>query len=263
MLVGAMNHPGRDVLEEIKEIARQGFDYVDFTHEPPKAFISAREAVILKQKIHQMGYVNFQFVGHTAFYLPIATVFPSLFKASLEIFSSSIPILTTLGAKQMTIHYDRGQTVTDPATRVERHISMIKSLYEYAPAGFDIVLENSPKGKGQIKEFAEILSAVPIAGLHLDIAHAWVAGGMKEIEGFLELGQNGRLKHVHISENDGSDDQHLPLGTGFKNTPPWPEIIKMLKSIGYDETITLEVFASDRRNRVHSMDLLHELWEAA
>ena len=37
MKVGAMNHPARNRLEEIDWFGRQGFDFVDFTLEPPAA----------------------------------------------------------------------------------------------------------------------------------------------------------------------------------------------------------------------------------
>jgi len=35
--IGAMNHPARNPLEEIDWFGRQGFDFVDFTLEPPAA----------------------------------------------------------------------------------------------------------------------------------------------------------------------------------------------------------------------------------
>ena len=37
MQIGAMNHPARDLLEEIAWFGRHGFDFVDFTLEPPAA----------------------------------------------------------------------------------------------------------------------------------------------------------------------------------------------------------------------------------
>jgi hypothetical protein len=37
MQIGAMNHPARNPLEEIDWFGRHGFDFVDFTPEPPAA----------------------------------------------------------------------------------------------------------------------------------------------------------------------------------------------------------------------------------
>lgn len=37
MKIGVMNHPARNPLEEIEWIATNGFEFVDFTLEPPAA----------------------------------------------------------------------------------------------------------------------------------------------------------------------------------------------------------------------------------
>ena len=37
MQIGAMNHPARDPLGEIDWFGRHGFDFIDFTLEPPAA----------------------------------------------------------------------------------------------------------------------------------------------------------------------------------------------------------------------------------
>jgi len=37
MKIGAMNHPARNPLEEIDWFGQHGFDFVDFTLEPPAA----------------------------------------------------------------------------------------------------------------------------------------------------------------------------------------------------------------------------------
>ena len=37
MLIGAMNHPGRDVVSEIEWMAEMDLDFIDLTLEPPAA----------------------------------------------------------------------------------------------------------------------------------------------------------------------------------------------------------------------------------
>src|SRR6516165_4521479 len=64
-----------------------------------------------------------------------------------------------------------------------------------------------------------------------------------------------KLLHVHLSENDGTADQHLPLGAAPRSTTSWPEHVKKLKAIGYDGTITLEVFAPRKEYLLLSRDL--------
>jgi sugar phosphate isomerase/epimerase len=50
----------------------------------------------------------------------------------------------------------------------------------------------------------------------------------------------GKLLHVHLSENDGSSDQHLLPGSAPRSSTDWPEHFRKLKATGYDGTITLE-----------------------
>ena len=71
-----------------------------------------------------------------------------------------------------------------------------------------------------------------------------------------------RIDHIHISDNLGEEDNHLPVGAGTVN---FHEIVKALKGIGYAKTITLEVFSKDRdylkmsRNKIEAMFAdLHE-----
>ena len=70
-----------------------------------------------------------------------------------------------------------------------------------------------------------------------------------------------KLLHVHLSENDGTADQHLPLGAAPRSTTGWPQHVKKLKAAGYDGTITLEVFAPHREYLLLSRDLLRKWWD--
>jgi sugar phosphate isomerase/epimerase len=72
-----------------------------------------------------------------------------------------------------------------------------------------------------------------------------------------------KLLHVHLSENDGTADQHLPLASAPRSTTDWPQHVKTLKTTGYDGTITLEVFAPQREYLLLSRDLLRRWWDRA
>lgn len=272
ILLGAMNHPDRDPMNEVLAIVREGFDYCDFTIEPPKANITGTMAMEIKQMVTKLkDLTDFGFVGHTAYYLQIAIEFPMVLNTSIQIFRQSIDVLSNMGIKKATIHFDNILPFTSCKVRIISHIYALMQLLKFFPpkkTGIILLLENSPFGANQAAEFKEILAAVPDIGLHLDIAHALVTGGMREVEAFLELGQNGRLKHVHISDNNGQKDEHLPVGVPHKKPHDWPQIIKLLKASGYgtsddNNTITLEVFSDDHFNRVHSRDLIREMWENA
>jgi len=46
-----------------------------------------------------------------------------------------------------------------------------------------------------------------------------------------------------VSDHFGKEDQHLPIGAGIID---FSKVVKALKGIGYNDTITLEVFSRDR-----------------
>ena len=71
-----------------------------------------------------------------------------------------------------------------------------------------------------------------------------------------------KLLHVHLSENDGTADQHLPLGSAPRSKTNWPQHIQKLKATGYDGTITLEVFSPEKENLLVSRDLLRKWWDS-
>ena len=53
-----------------------------------------------------------------------------------------------------------------------------------------------------------------------------------------------------------SPDHHMPLGVGNIN---WKKAVKSVKSAGYDDTITLEVFCDDPTMLFQYLDLSHRL----
>jgi sugar phosphate isomerase/epimerase len=92
-------------------------------------------------------------------------------------------------------------------------------------------------------DFAEIFESFPALKMTLDIGHANIGskGGGRAF-GFIKRFHD-RIEHIHVSDNFGRSDDHLPVGTG---TVDFPKIIKAIKGMGYDKTITLEVFSRDR-----------------
>jgi sugar phosphate isomerase/epimerase len=65
-----------------------------------------------------------------------------------------------------------------------------------------------------------------------------------------------RLAHIHIHDNHGEEDEHLPLGSGKID---FKKVVKWLKLINYSQTITFEVFTSSD-DAVRSREHLKKLW---
>ena len=97
------------------------------------------------------------------------------------------------------------------------------------------------------------LTMFPSFRLALDTGHAHIDDrrGDRLLQMVELLG--GRIGHVHVSDNHGRRDDHLALGQG---TIRFDLLVRSLQRIGYDDTITFEVFDPDRQRLVDSRTYL-------
>jgi sugar phosphate isomerase/epimerase len=123
--------------------------------------------------------------------------------------------------------------------------------------GMTIMLENCPKGITEFEDFKYIVNNVSGLKVHFDIAHAFVCGGMKDIKKYIK-NFGSKIEHVHLSDNHGKEDEHLPIGKGDIS---FKRVVKMLKNINYNKTITFEVFTEDKKDVVRSREKIKKLWE--
>jgi sugar phosphate isomerase/epimerase len=251
-----MNHPGKDVLHEIEWIASMGLGFIDLTLEPPMAasWRVDRKAIRRTLERHRL-----EVVGHTAFYLPIASGIEEIRQASLQELRRCVDAFAEIGASWMNVHPDRHAPMHDRRFFVERNIATLQELLPYAAKrGVGVMVENLPGDFNTARELGDLLDPLPELGLHLDIGHANLLVLHSTVEELL-VAYSARLRHVHLHDNKGgSADLHLPLGTG---TVDVRGAVKLLKSFGYDRTITLEVFTPDPHHLAYSRDLLQRIWQ--
>lgn len=256
MLIGTMNHPARDVLEEIAWIGSMDFDFVDLTLEPPLAAARRVDAHAVRAALQEH---HLAVVGHTAYYLPLCSPFESLRRAAVDELKLCMEIFATVGAEWMNIHPDRQAPLHDRKFIIDRNLQTIRELTAISHEfGVGIMVENLPGSFNTVRQLAELLDAAPELGLHLDIGHANLLVDHNTTDEILGA-FSPRLRHVHLHDNKGgSADLHLPLGAGTLETPHY---LRSLRLAGYDGTITLEVFTPDRHHLAYSRDVLRRLWD--
>ena len=260
MKIGAMNNPAQDPITEIEWIGRHGFDFVDFTLEPPDADPDMIDPEAVRSTLDKF---NLGVVAHTAWFLPLGSPFGSIRRACLEEFRRCLKAAHRIGAAVMNTHYSKPPSSFSADDTVSCHAEVLAPLCDEATGlGITVVLEHIPHGGGnQLENIASILERVPLLRFHLDSGHAKLERSYDRWDEYLvRLG--AKLRHVHLSENDGTEDQHLPLGAVPRSTTNWPRHIRKLKATGYDETITLEVFAPQKEYLLLSRDVLKRWWEA-
>jgi sugar phosphate isomerase/epimerase len=256
MQIGAMNHPGRDLLEQIEWVAEMGLGFVDLTLEPPMAasWKVDRRAIRKALETHRLGVV-----GHTAFYLPIASGIEEIRRAALVELRRCVDVFAEIGARWMNVHPDRHAPMHDRSFFIDKNRETLGALLPYAAQhGVGVMVENLPGDFNTASQLGELLDPLPELGLHLDIGHANLLVARSSVEELL-TGYGARLRHVHLHDNKGGGaDLHLPLGTG---TVDVRGAVRLLKAHGYDGTITLEVFTPDPHHLSYSRDLLRRIWD--
>ena len=255
MLIGAMNHPAREIIHEIEWMAGMGLGFIDLTLEPPLAASWKVNPGAIRRALqqHRLGVV-----GHTAFYLPIASGIEEIRRATLEELRRCADVFAAIGARWMNVHPDRHAPMHDRRFLVEKNVATLRELIPYAnEQGVGVMVENLPGDFNSARDLGELLDPLPELGLHLDIGHANLMV-LHSTVGELLAAYGPRLRHVHLHDNKGgSADLHLPLGTG---TVDLREAVRLLQASGYDGTITLEVFTPDRHHLAYSRDLLQQVW---
>jgi sugar phosphate isomerase/epimerase len=201
-------------------------------------------------------------VCHLPSFVYTADLTHALRKASLNEVLKSLEVADELGCLKAVLH---------PSYIMGLGIFVMDQAREYALESLDAIMEKAdklnlllclenlfPKAHSLVEpvEFADIFVKFPNLKMTLDTGHAHIGDtegkrAVKFIKRFPD-----RIDHIHISDNLGESDNHLPVGAGTVN---FHEIVKALKGIGYDETITLEVFSKDRdylkmsRNKIAAM----------
>ena len=256
MLIGAMNHPMREVAGEIWSMRERAFDFVDLTLEPTQAHPGAIDISAVSKALTETGL---QAVGHTAWYLPLASPFPSLQQAAFDEFSRCFDVFAKLGIRNVNVHPDQRVALHSPDAVIERNVEALWRLTERAgERQLQLMLENVPGLFNRTDVLRKVFNSVPSLAWHLDVGHANLGSPSNVTESMLEI-LGDRLIHVHLSDNKGGDaDLHLPLGAG---TIDWDAIIALLRRHRYDGTITLEVFSPDREYLTLSRQKLRRIWD--
>jgi sugar phosphate isomerase/epimerase len=261
MYYGAMNFPIKPVGEELEEIAAMGFDYLELTMDPPQAHYST----IRQQTKSILGVLNshaMKVVCHLPTFVSTADLTDSIREASLREMFNSLEVAAELGSSKVVLHPGHigglGVYVKEIALAYANE-SLASIIDRAEDLGLCVCLENMfPKCRAFIEpdDFTEILGRFPKLKITLDTGHANMGsqGGQRIFRFIKQFGP--RIGHLHVSDNSGARDDHIPVGSG---TIDFLKIINTLKKCGYDDTATLEIFSEDRRELQESRDRFDEM----
>lgn len=261
MIYGAMNFPVIPVVEEIHSFAGLGFDYLELAMDPPEAHYSIvsenRLAITKALADHEM-----EIVCHLPTFVNPADLTESLRRASITEMKQSLSVAADLGAEKVVLHPPMISGMgTFVSERVRAYaLEFIGDMVEASEVlGVTICLENMMPRNGfgvEPTELDMLFWRFPALQFTLDTGHANLGeGGRTRLSELVErFGE--RLGHVHLSDNRGMYDDHFPLGLGNID---FRRLAKSLRGIGYDGTVTFEVFDEDRNLLAQSRELWVDL----
>jgi sugar phosphate isomerase/epimerase len=265
MQYGAMNFPIKSVADELEDIAAQGFDYLELAMDPPQAHYT-----IIRQQMNSilkaLSSHSMSVICHLPTFVSTADLTASIREASLQEMFNSMEVAAELGAQKVVLHPGHisglGLYVKESAMALANE-SLASIIGRSQQLGLCICLENMfPKCRAFFEpaDFEDILQRFPDLMLTLDTGHANIGSrGSRRTLDFIEK-FGPRIGHLHISDNLGERDDHIPVGAGKID---FLKIIKALKQCGYDDTATLEIFSDDRRELKKSRDRFDEMFAEA
>jgi len=264
VLFGAMNFPVNAILDELAEFAAQGFDYLELTLDPPRAHyrqvLDERETIQKALKRRDM-----ELICHMPTFVSLADLTESIRNASQHEVLESLNTAGRLSALKAVVHppdfRGMGPFVKETSRRLA--LESLEKIYAAAEAqGLEICLENMFPRTGfgsEVEDFKALFERFPALKMTLDTGHANIDSPRgKRILDFIEQFPD-RITHLHVSDNRGKRDEHLPLGAG---NIPFRPVLQALKSTGFDHTVTLEIFTGDRTDLRRSRERFRRIWDA-
>ena len=175
-----------------------------------------------------------RFVLHAPFCeLTPCAVDPLIGEVSRRRYRQAAELALARGVKRMVVHSGFIPNVYDPRWYLGQAPRFWRDLLADEPADFQLLLENVLDTDPQLLPKTVEAVGDPRLGLCLDIGHATVYAErppQEWIEAFLPY-----LRHVHLHDNDGLCDCHLPLGEGTLPLRQWLDPLEQVRP-----TYTLE-----------------------
>jgi sugar phosphate isomerase/epimerase len=222
----------------VKRLATMNTRYIeildDGTHELDKKRIQ-----VLKETAKSY---NLEYSLHAPFAdVNIASPIKPLLNASLKRLNQSLQNARAMGAKLWVFHPGQRTGIGQfyPDADFKQNSQSIQKIYKTAEEyGINIALENLPAKYWFLmntpEEFTRFYRETNLpVGITMDLGHANLEG---QIQPFFNLLAD-KIVHIHASDNDGTDDQHLGIGEGKID---YNLLAQTLKRNGYDKKVVVE-----------------------
>ncbi|MEX1019460.1 MAG: sugar phosphate isomerase/epimerase [Litorilinea sp.] len=256
MRIGVQTNPAHPITSEIERAATDSFDYVDIMLAAPGA---ALEQTDWRKIADTVGALNLSVHCQAAAYLPIANPSPLVRQAALDEMRRSLDATARLGGSTLSVLWQGWPAYFNEADGYQFTQQWLAILVQHARAqNVELALINSANNRHQLKYFREVFHRTPGLAFTYDIGNSNVGVPQSLTRDYL-FALGDRLRLVHLSDNDGTTPQYLPLGAPSQGGIQLDHELRTLRTFRYDGDITLQVLG-DRRWLAVTRDLLAEVW---
>jgi sugar phosphate isomerase/epimerase len=204
--------PLAEALEKISELSGRA-----------EILCEARHSLLDRENLEALESFSLDFTVHGLVTdVNIASVYPELRKASVQLHRRAVEASARAGAELYVIHPGYvawGSCKPRALSALEESLSELARLEE--DLDIRLAVENMPKSDWLF--FNRPGLNLKGMGLVLDVGHAHTCDTLAE---FIECSD---VAHVHLHDNAGEKDEHLPLGQGGINFSP---VLKMVEEKG-------------------------------
>jgi sugar phosphate isomerase/epimerase len=183
----------------------------------------------------------------------------------------AIDVAEELPFSRMTFHMGGPRETSDPRKRDAAFSSLEHLILHARHVGVTICVENTTSEMGAPAYLRSFVDETRLAGLrfNFDIGHAHLADGPEEdrvAEGFAPL--KDLVAGVHVHDNHGEKDEHLPPYDGSIDWPAAVELLKTAPETNLPLTLELKEKIGSEAPSTHdqletarkSLDRLEEEW---
>jgi sugar phosphate isomerase/epimerase len=179
-----------------------------------------------------------------------ASIYPHVRTLGVRMVQEALDFAAHIGAVHITLHPgpNRWPGVWPQLVQaaIDAQTQSFAELASFASTlGVQIGIENMLPGDDclpgydDLSQIYPVLDHVPGVGVTLDVGHLHVLG-LDQAQVIRRLGS--RLNHLHVHDNHGQWDEHLPVGYG---TIDWGCVCQALRDIGYGGVLEVERSLAD------------------
>lgn len=241
----------RPILSILDAVHASGFRQIEVCSFP--AHLDYHDIAAVKragQRLHDLQIDPVSFHAPFADRIDITSLDPAIRETAVAELLRACESAALLGCTHVVLHPGPEREGRPPEAEFLQHMhhaadSLNRVAARCCQLGIHLLLENMLAHLlfGHVSDMMYLLGEIKTCevGTCLDTGHAHLA---RELDMAIQK-LSGHLKMVHVNDNNGHRDDHLPPGDGSID---WPRVISELRRIAFRGSLVLELSGSEEES---------------